>query len=69
LRGQFPPRSAGAQDVEKSFQMLWHDFGPAPSPAGPPLLHYRMNEEALSRRAVSRLRVSLLNMVTFKLPS
>jgi len=32
---------------------------------GPPSLHYRMNEEALSHRAVSRLRVSLLNMSAF----
>ena len=61
-RWQFPPRRTGAQDVEECLQMQGHNFGPATSSPGPPSLHYRMNEEALSRRATSRLRVSLLNM-------
>ena len=59
---QLPPRRTGAKDVEEGFQMQRHDFGSAPYSSGPVSLHYRINEEALSRRAVCRLRDSLLNL-------
>lgn len=68
MRRQISPWVAGAQDVEEGVQVQRHDFGPAPSSSGPPSLDYRMNEEALSRRAVCRLRVSLLNMAPSQLP-
>jgi hypothetical protein len=42
--------------------MLGNHFGSSPASRGPFFEHYRMNEEALSRRASSRLRVALLNM-------
>ena len=65
--GQFPPRRAGAQDLEESLQVQRHDFRSATFSPGPPSLHYRMNE-ALSRRAIWRLQVSLLNMALSSLP-
>jgi hypothetical protein len=42
--------------------MQRHHLGSAPTSPGPGFDDYRMNEEALSRRASSRLRVVLLNM-------
>ena len=56
------PWRACAQDEIESFQMRGNHFGPSPASRGPFFKHYRMNEEALSRRASSRLRVVLLNM-------
>ena len=68
MRRQISPWIAGAQDVEEGFEVQRHDLRPVPSSSGPPSLDYRMNEEALSRRAVCRLRVSLLNMAPSQLP-
>ena len=59
---QFTPRRACAQDEKEGFEMRGHHFGSAPAPPGPGFDDYRMNEEALSRRASSILRVVWLNM-------
>jgi hypothetical protein len=47
--------------MKKSFEMRSHYFGSSPASPGPGFDDCRMNEEALSGRASSRLWVAWLN--------
>lgn len=56
MRREIPPGKTGVQDVRESLQIQQHDFGTATSSPGPALLHYKKNEDAVSRWALSTLR-------------
>ena len=63
-RGEVAPRATGAQDMEETLQMEHHHMRPSSASSRPIFQQQSMNEEALSRRATSRLRVNLLNIVS-----
>ena len=63
-RGEVASRATGAQDMEETLQMEHYHMRPSSASSRPIFQQQSMNEEALSRRATSRLRVNLLNIVS-----